>query len=79
MQVESGLIHEVVSLLMSNNAKLRNEAVWAVSNAASSGSPTDIAAFVRCGCIPPLVAILSIDQDNKSVVVVLEGALGEPH
>ena len=75
--VESGLVHDIVELTVSDCFDVMKEAIWAVANVTSNGSPSSVSAFVRCGCIPPLVEALSLRHDARLVGVALEGALPE--
>jgi hypothetical protein len=50
---------------------VRKEAAWTVANATSPKIPSQVEYLVRSGCLPPLVALLSV-PDNKVLLVVLE-------
>lgn len=67
--VDSGLVHEIVALMHFPSYEVKKEAVWIISNVAESARFEDLAVFVRCGCIPPLVSIL-FDWDNFGVRIL---------
>ena len=72
--VECNIVHAIISLMHGADYDIRKEAVWCISNATSGGSPDQLAFLVRCGCIPPLVDVLTLEHDAKMVTVALEGA-----
>ena len=74
--VECNIVHAIISLMHGADYDIRKEAVWCISNATSGGSPDQLAFLVRCGCIPPLVDVLTLEHDAKMVTVALEGAWG---
>eukprot|EP00298_Acanthocystis_sp_HF-20_P005313 c15526_g1_i1.p1 GENE.c15526_g1_i1~~c15526_g1_i1.p1 ORF type:complete len:522 (+),score=248.63 c15526_g1_i1:75-1640(+) len=70
--VHAGIIPVLIGLLSNAEFEIRKEAAWAISNATSGGSPEDIAYLVSQGCIPPLCALLDV-QEPKMLNVALEG------
>merc|ERR1711879_835463 len=53
--------------------EISKEALWAISNATSGGSETQIAFLVNQGVIPPLCTFLKHVQQKKILMVALEG------
>lgn len=52
--------------------KTRKEAAWAITNAASGGTPEQIRYIVVQGCISPLCDLLTV-MDPKIIQVALNG------
>ena len=71
--IECNIVHVIVGLMQTGDYEIRKEAVWCISNATSGGSHEQISFLVRCGCIPPLIDTLSVENDAKMVTVALEG------
>merc|ERR1712203_211452 len=61
----------VVELLGTADFDIKKEAAWAISNATSGGSPQQVEYLVECGCIKPMVELLSV-SDAKIIGVALE-------
>jgi len=69
--ISDNLIPAVTNLLETADFDIKKEAAWVISNATSGGSPQQIQYLVECGCIKPLVDLLSV-SDSKIIVVALE-------
>jgi len=69
--IEHNLFPPVIHPLQTADFDIKKEAAWAVSNATSGGSPQQIEYLVACGCIKPIVDLLS-GADTKFVGVALE-------
>jgi|Transcript_122438 hypothetical protein len=69
--INNGLFPPVIHLLATADFDIKKEAAWAISNATSGGSPQQIAYLVECGCIKPMVDLLSV-SDAKIIGVALE-------
>jgi hypothetical protein len=69
--IDNGLFPPVIHLLQTADFDIKKEAAWAVSNATSGGSPQQIEYLVSCGCIKPMVDLLSV-SDAKIIGVALE-------
>ena len=70
--IDANIIPPLIHLLSHAEFDIKKEAAWAISNATSGGTPEQIEYLVERGCIPPLCALLTV-QDNKIVTVALEG------
>ena len=70
--IASGAVQELVRLLHEGSLDVKREALWAISNAASSSEPMQIAHLVQLGCLRPMVDLLS-HLDTRIVMVALEG------
>jgi len=62
----------LIQLLTNAEFDIRKEAAWAISNATSGGSQTQIKFLVKQGCIRPLCDLLTVN-DTKIVTIALEG------
>ena len=52
---------------------MRKEAAWVVTNATQNGSPEQVKYLMKQGCIPPLLDLLTVMQDDTELVrLVLE-------
>jgi len=69
--IANGLIPPVIHLLATADFDIKKEAAWAISNATSGGNPQQVAYLVECGCIKPMVDLLSV-SDAKIIGVALE-------
>mmetsp|Transcript_34642 Transcript_34642/g.80886 ORF Transcript_34642/g.80886 Transcript_34642/m.80886 type:complete len:552 (-) Transcript_34642:130-1785(-) len=69
--INEGLIPPVLTLLATADFDIKKEAAWAISNVTSGGSAQQIEFLVSCGCIKPMVDVLTI-KDAKIVGVALE-------
>jgi hypothetical protein len=69
--INNGLFPPVIHLLATADFDIKKEAAWAISNATSGGSPQQIAYLVECGCVKPMVDLLSV-SDAKIIGVALE-------
>ncbi|CAK0874263.1 unnamed protein product, partial [Prorocentrum cordatum] len=69
--INNGLIVPVIGLLQTGDFDIKKEAAWAISNATSGGSPQQVEHLVECGCIKPMVDLLSV-SDAKIIGVALE-------
>lgn len=69
--INNALVPPVIHLLSTGDFDIKKEAAWAISNATSGGSPQQIDYLVECGCIKPMVDLLSI-SDAKIIGVALE-------
>lgn len=58
--------------MTSADFEIKKEAAWAISNATSGGSTSQIKYLVQQGCITPLCNLLSV-HDVRIVTVALEG------
>lgn len=70
--VDANIIPTLVSVLGKAEFKTRKEAAWAITNAASGGSPEQVRYLVTCNCIPPLCDLLTV-MDPKIITVALTG------
>ena len=70
--IENNLVPPLIQMLANAEFDIRKEAAWGISNATSGGTPEQIKYLVVQGCIPPLCALLEV-QDAKIVTVALEG------
>jgi hypothetical protein len=69
--INNQLIPPVISLLSLSDFDIKKEAAWVVTNATSGGSPEQVYYLVECGCIKPMVDLLSV-FDAKVIGVALE-------
>mmetsp|Transcript_14278 Transcript_14278/g.40184 ORF Transcript_14278/g.40184 Transcript_14278/m.40184 type:complete len:541 (-) Transcript_14278:366-1988(-) len=69
--INNDLIPKVVELLGTADFDIKKEAAWAISNATSGGTPQQVEYLVQCGCIKPMVDLLSV-SDTKIAGVALE-------
>lgn len=70
--IASGSVQELIRLLDEGNTDVKREALWAISNAASSSEQSQCAHLVQLGCLTPMATLLkSIDQ--RIVLVAMEG------
>lgn len=69
--INAELIPGVISMLQTGDFDIKKEAAWAISNATSGGSPQQIEYLVQCGCLKPMVELMSI-SDAKIAGVCLE-------
>mmetsp|Transcript_11089 Transcript_11089/g.23816 ORF Transcript_11089/g.23816 Transcript_11089/m.23816 type:complete len:557 (+) Transcript_11089:96-1766(+) len=70
--IEEGLFSHLVRLLGNDEFDIKKEAAWAICNATSGGTMEQVAFLVSEGCVPPLCALLDV-QDARIVQVALEG------
>ena len=70
--IDANIIPALIDVMGKAEFKTRKEAVWAIANAASGGSPEQIQFLVNQGCIPPLCNLLTV-LDNRLVLVALNG------
>ena len=68
--IENNLVPPLIQMLANAEFDIRKEAAWGSSNATSGGTPEQIKYLVAQGCIPPLCALLEV-QDAKIVTVCL--------
>merc|ERR1712083_873231 len=61
----------IINLLSTGDFDIKKEAAWAISNATAGGSPQQMEHLVQCGCIKPLVDLLTV-SDVKIVGVALD-------
>jgi len=66
-----GLVAALMKAMTSQDFDVKKEATYAICNAASGGSLTQIEFLVKCGCIKPLCDLLT--SDDKITLVALEG------
>jgi HEAT repeat protein len=69
--ITNQLFPPVIHLLSTADFDIKKEAAWAISNATSGGSPQQIHYLVECGCIKPMVDLLTV-SDAKIIGVALE-------
>jgi len=69
--MNNGLIPHVIKLLQTADFEIKKEAAWVISNTTAGGSPQQIGYIIECGCIKPMVDLLSV-SDVKVVGVCLE-------
>jgi hypothetical protein len=69
--IDNNLVPPLLQCLANADFRAKREAAWAVSNFTTSGSLNQVAYLVQQGCIPPLVALLSV-QDVNLLMVVLD-------
>merc|ERR1711979_141503 len=69
--INNSLFPPVIHLLATADFDIKKEAAWAISNATSGGSPPQVAYLVECGCIKPMVDLLTV-SDAKIIGVALE-------
>lgn len=62
----------LILVLRDADFKTKKEAAWAITNATSGGTSTQIQYLVENGCIPPLCTLLDY-KDLKIVQVALNG------
>ncbi len=72
MVIEANLIPPLVQQTKSAELVVVKEAAWALSNATSGGTPTQIKFLVSQGCIRPICDLLTA-SDAKIVKVALDG------
>merc|ERR1712190_425197 len=60
--IQNGLIPPVINLLANADFDIKKEAAWAISNTTSGGSPQQVEYLVECGCIKPMVELLSVSD-----------------
>jgi len=71
--IDSDVIPQVISLLKEGSLAVRKEAAWVIGNATQKGSLEHVKYLVNQGCIPPLLDLLTVVQDDtKIVTIVLE-------
>jgi len=70
--VDANVFPVLIDIMKGGDFKTRKEAVWAVVNATSGGSPEQIRYLVSQGAIPPLCDFLTT-QDVKIIQVALNG------
>jgi importin subunit alpha-2 len=70
--IDANIIPALIDVMGRAEFKTRKEAAWAITNAASGGSPEQIRFLVDQGCIPPLCNLLTV-MDSKIVQVALNG------
>ena len=70
--IASGSVQELIRLLDEGCGDVKREALWAISNAASSSESTQCAHLVQLGCLSPMVTLLQ-SVDARVVMVALEG------
>ena len=58
-------------LMMSDNSNTRTEAAWVVSSIIYGGSMEQIQYLAKLGCIPPLLDIITAEDDLKIAIDVL--------
>jgi importin subunit alpha-1 len=69
--IDAGVVPALVSLLATGDFDVKREACWAISNATTGGSHSQVSTFVNHGCIKPLCDVL-VSSDVKIVSVALE-------
>jgi hypothetical protein len=69
--INANLIPPLINCLANAEFRTKREAAWAISNLTTSGRLEQIAYLVQQGAIPPLVALLDV-QDIKVLQVVLD-------
>lgn len=70
--IDNGLIPPVVNLLAHADFDIKKEAAWVVGNATSGGHPAQVEYLVQAGVIPPIVELMGVGADAKSVNVCLD-------
>merc|ERR1712083_1294692 len=61
----------IINLLSTGDFDIKKEAAWAISNATAGGSPQQIEHLVQCGCIKPMVDLMTV-SDVKFIGVALD-------
>merc|ERR1712083_132678 len=61
----------IINLLSTGDFDIKKEAAWAISNATAGGSPQQIEHLLQCGCIKPMVDLMTV-SDVKVVGVALD-------
>jgi len=69
--INANLLPLVIRHLATGDFDVKKEAAWVISNATAGGSPEQIEYLVQCGCIQPMVDLMSV-SDVKIVGVVLD-------
>jgi hypothetical protein len=69
--IDNGLIPPVINLLATADFDVKKEAAWVISNATCGGTPAHLEYLIECGCIKPMVDLLSV-SDAKVIGVALE-------
>ena len=60
-------------MLNDERLDVRQEAVWAVTNATSGGSVKQVKRLVNEGCVPRLLDLLRSEEDEAIIRLSLEG------
>jgi importin subunit alpha-6/7 len=73
--IDANIVQVLVQLMTAAEHEVRKEAVWAISNATSGGSPDQIDFLVRCGAVAALAEMLraAMERDSRILVVAMEG------
>lgn len=69
--IDTGLFPPVIKILETAEFEVKKEAAWAVGNAALGGTQQQVEYLVACGCIQPMVRLLSTN-DAKIISVSLD-------
>lgn len=72
--LDEGVFEKVVHLLCNDNSDVKKEAIWALSNALSFSTESQICTLVyEKQCLRGLIAVLEAAPDSKSLIVAMEG------
>jgi len=69
--INNGLIPPIIGLLQNADFDIKKEAAWVISNTTAGGLPQHIGYIIECGCIKPMVDLLTV-SDVRVVGVALE-------
>jgi hypothetical protein len=61
--------------MTTDEADMKKEACWAISNITAGGSLDQLKFIVLCGCFSPMCALLQLTSDPRVLSVCLEGFL----
>jgi len=70
--IDAELLPFIIDVLGRGDYKTQKEAMWAITNLTSGGTPQQILQLVELKVLPPLSSMLNV-QDAKTVTVALDG------
>jgi importin subunit alpha-1 len=70
--INSDIFPRIINMILHDDFEIKKEAIWAVCNAVSVGSPADIAYLVKNSAIEAVSSLLSV-KDSRTLIVAMEG------
>jgi hypothetical protein len=70
--IQSTAFADIINVINHDDIEVKKEAIWAICNAVSIGSPETIAHLVNLGAIEAVCTLLD-GKDSRTLVVTMEG------